>query len=82
MINLAGPIQGVKKEKNRFTFRVADTSIAVLPRKKALYKITEQLKSGVWVSVRAESAFTSSGDHIYDAKDIKITAGTNTTPKS
>jgi len=82
MINLSGPVQGVKKEKDMFTFRVANTLVAILPRKKKLYEMCSQIKSGVWVSVQAESQFTASGEHIYDAKGIEISEDINLTPKS
>ena len=76
MINLAGPVQGdPKKEKDMFVFRVADTSVAITARKTSLMKLSSKIKSGVWVTVRAESQITSSGDHIYDAKEIKINEG-------
>ena len=82
MINLSGPVQGVKKENDMFTFRVANTLVAILPRKKKLYEMCNQIKNGVWVTVKAESQFTASGEHIYDAKEINITEGLNLSPKS
>lgn len=81
MITLSGPVQSAKQEKDMFVFQIAETSIAVLPRKKRLYELCSKIKSGVWVTVQAESFFTSSGDHIYDAKEIKFTEGINLTPK-